>query len=320
MNKRGEVKAGTIVLVVVALLVVGIATGYIDLSKFGKSTPAPPQNGGTGICPDTQLSNVYINTLKALTTTPTSATATAYVYDGGTKFVATGTTSSTSSAISLACGKTYKAIVLNETAGVGNGYYSTTQDIITDQATKTYNLELYQYGSVRIINIKNPVDPAGLNNISASIGAVKDFTIQLSENYTQTAFNKPIILCQVNTTSVTQLTLGGETTPVVSLPKRVSASTGYQYYGFVINRMYKSTDALLEVPGKITFSSSIAPSASDSMTCKVVDQATYRKSNYQLVDLSTAFTEGAENVESLADVGGPDSATASLYFVNGGGY
>lgn len=314
MNRKGQMKSGTVILILVLL---GAAWYFGLFDKLsgtpGTGTPAP----NAGLCPDTQKTAMYINTQKALVTTATSAPATAYVYDDTGKLLSSNSVTSASSSFDVPCGKTYKVLVVNETTATG--FYAEKFDIVAEGASKTYNKELYTFGQMKIVNIKNPVDPAGLANISSAIGANKDFVIQMTVNQTTSGYNRPLILCKANISSVTSITLGGGVI-TASAPARISATSGYKYYAWELPRMVKSTDALIELSGKIQFSSSIAPSGTDTMTCKVVDQAAWKKSNYQVLTLDSGWVESAENSETLADVGAMDSNTGTLNFNNAGGY
>ena len=318
MNKSAKVTTGTILIVLVALGALAYFTNFGGFQDWisGTSTPAPTGDIGTGVCPSSGQTQFTINTNGALETTATAINPYYYIFDGN-KLVANGQMASGTKVFDLACGKTYKAILLDET--VRSGFYSQTLDLVGDDSSKAYNVQLYEFGQVKIVNIKNPVDPTGLSNISAGLGATKDFVIQFTENESASAYNRPLILCEVNTSSVTSVTLGGGVVSATK-PSRVSTTANYQTYAWEYPKLLKSTDALVELPGKITFSSSTTPSSTDTMSCKIADQATWKKADYQILSMDEGFVTGAENSETIADVGGQDTAASTISFNNGGGY
>ena len=47
---------------------------------------------------------------------------------------------------------------------------------------------------------------------------------------------------------------------------------------------------------------------------------TWKKASFQSLSLDSGFITGAENTETVTDVGGPDSLNATIAFNSAGGY
>lgn len=328
-SKKAESNLWTIVGVIVVLGLVAYAAdfggfqGKLDgfFGKSSSSTPTAPLN--TGECPSDGTTTFTLYTPDKLASTATDVIAEYYVFDGDS-LEKSGVTSSGSATIDLTCGKQYSAIALNTTTGQ-KGAYAVEFTLDAKNAKQSETVQLVQVGGAKILGIENPADPSRIANVSLTAGTTKNFDLKFAANETERGYNRPIIMCQVNITSIKSVSIGSfsDGSPVVAvtnLPKRVSATANYQYYAWEYPKMLDPSIGVITATGSIVSQSSITPSSTDTMSCKLVDQATWKKSNYKSLSKTSGFLMGAENTETLADVGAADSTAASLNFNNGGSY
>lgn len=326
-SKKAETNGLTIfaIVAIIGLLAYAMNIGGFGDSVngfFGKSS-TPNEQLNTNDCPSDGTTTFTIYSPDQLASTATDVIAEYYIFDGDTLYKS-GVTSSGSASVDVTCGKEYKAIALNSTAGL-SGAYATEFVLNAKTAKQTETVQLVQVGGAKILGIENPADPARNANISLTAGTTKNFDLKFAANVTEKGYNRPVIMCQVNITSIKSVSIGSfsdgsSVVPVVALPKRVSATANYQYYAWEYPKMLNPSIGVITASGSITSQSSITPSSTDTMSCKLVDQATWKKSTYKSASMASGFVTGAENTETLADVGGPDSATATIAFNNGGGY
>jgi len=325
-NKKAESNTGTIVVIIIAALLlayvfVPAVTFKVD-GFFGKNTVTPIEQLNTDTCPSDGVTSFVIQTPDKLASTATNVNAEVYIFDGDS-LVKSGTSASGSVTMDLTCGKVYQGIALNTTASTGA--YATKFSLDAKQAKQTVTAQMVQMGGAKILGIENPADPTRIANISIAAGTVKNFDIKFAANVTEKGYNRPIIMCQVNISSIKAVSIGSfsdgsSVVAVSSLPKRVTASAAYQYYAWEYPKMLDPSVGVVTASGSITSQASITPSTTDSMSCKLVDQATWKASNYVSSSLDNGFKTGAENTETLADVGAADSTAVDLNFVNAGGY
>lgn len=312
------------IILLIGLLLVG---AYMFVPSFkdkvsdliGGTPTTPPAVPGK--CPSSGLTEVTLNTQEALAATATNAVTDYYVFEKDGTFVSTGNSGADGQSVfNLACAKEkkYDILVINETASAGS--YGQEIEIDASGPTDTHSLKMYEYGQINIVGVGSSTNPANTGNISSGLGKTCGFVVTFSENETASAFNKPLIMCQVNVSSVTGITMSGVTEANAKKPQRITATSGYNYYTYELGTLLKSTDAAQKISGTITFSSSTTPSTEDSMTCRIADQADYKKAAYQTLKLSEGFIESAENSETQTDIGAPDSNTGTLYFVDSSGY
>lgn len=322
MNKKGAASFLTFVLIAAALFGVYYFNvfGVQSLFQGGVPTPTPTTTAG---CPSSGLTELSINTQQALAASATPAITDAYIFDKDGNFVTTANSGTDGiQAIDVQCGESYKVLVLNASAGTGGGYYPETFDFAADKATFAKNLKMYLFGNMNLVSIASDVDPLGHSNISGAIGKTCGVVITMTENLSASAFNKPLILCQANSTSVQDVYFNG-VTEVTTIPTRFSALQGWKYWAFEYPQMLKSTDSAVKISGKIKFADSGVTIANqiDGMNCSVVDQTSFLKTEYQTLGYSAGFVEAAENLETHADIGAGDSTRDRyLNFVNDGGY
>lgn len=322
MDKKAM--SGGMILLIIALIAVGaymvvpsVQTSVNNALGIGVT----PSQETPGKCPSSGLTEVTLNSQEALAATATNAVTDYYVFEKDGTYITTGNSGADGQSVfNLACAKDkkYDILVINETTSAG----SYGQLIEADASGPTFSkaLKMYEYGSINLVGVGSSTNPANTGNISSGLGKTCGFVITFNENETASAFNKPLIMCQVNVSSVTGVTMSGVTEANAKKPQRVTATSGYNYYTYELGTMLKSTDAAQKISGTITFSASTTPSEADSMTCKIADQASWKKAAYQTLKYSEGFVESAENVETQSDIGAPDSNTGTLYFVDSSGY
>lgn len=314
-----------------AWIVIALVAAFIFIPSFnatvkdwfsGTSTPST----GVGItdsssCPTSGVTTYTLNVQDELATTATNVDTEYYVFNGAS-LIKEGTTGSDgTTSFDVACGKNYKTLLLNSTVGSGSGgYYAKIVDMNARISQETVNTEIVSVGGARIVRMINPnyVDTGSdaNTNMTLSAGQSKSFQIQFEANGTNRGYQNPIILCQGNISSISTIDLSSfsDGTPVkdVTQPSRISASTGYRYYAWEYGALLKSTSGAVVASGSIT-ATSTAPATADTIACKIVDQQHWKTSGYKTATSpEQAFMFGPENTETLADVGGTDSSTASI--------
>jgi hypothetical protein len=329
-NKSGETKITTVLMWIAIALVVAYVANFNGFQGtvngwFGGSDKVNPQQTlVTDTCPTDGITTYTLNVQDALASTATNVNAEYYVFNGN-KLIKEGTTGTDGTVnIDVACGKDYKLLLLNTTNALG--YYSATVDLSPRIAQDTINAELTAYGTAKILGIENPADPQRAGNTTLGAGAVKNFDLKFVANQTEKGYNQPILLCQVNVSAIQSVSIGSfsDGTPVTSvavLPKRVTAAAGYVYYAWEYNKMLTPVMGVITASGSITALSSATPLGTDAMTCKLVDQATWKSSSYKTAaSIAEGFKTGPENTENLQDVGAYDSNSVNFQFANNGGY
>lgn len=317
MNKAGKTSTG-VILLIVALVVFAYATDLGGIKSALSPSEQAPIVPAVGRCPSSGLTEVTINAQEALASSATDAEVDYYVYDDNL-LVKEGSTTTGTASFDLECGadKSYQMIVLNET--VAEGFYPQTVTVDATGPTDTHNFKMYQYGQPDISSIVASEDPSAGKNLSGAAGRTTGFTITFVNNESASAVNKPLILCRVNSSAISDVTMSGVTEANAKKPTReitaLPTTSGHQFYTFEYPELVKSTDAAIKVSGKIQFSDSavFSDSAANNMTCVIVDQATYQVPNYNTLSLSEGFLEAAED-ETLTDVGAPDSGSDYVFY------
>jgi len=318
LNKKAQMTTGVWIIIALIVGVFFYTQGTFDkfLQPTEKDTPPEP-----GKCPSSGLTEVTINTQEALASTATASVHDYYVFEKDGTYVSTGNSGADgSSTFNVGCskGKTYDLLVINET--VDTGFYGQEIEIDASGPTFSKSLKTYEYGDINLVSVASDVDPSGNSNISAGLGKTCGFVITFTENESISAFNKPLILCEANVTSVVDVTMTGVTEASAKKPTRITPTSGYEYYTYELDKMLLSTDAAQKISGKIQFSSSNAPAAADTLSCKIIDQVQWKKANYQTLSKSEGFAVSAENQETNADVGAGDTAEVTMAFNHASGY
>ncbi len=315
MNKKAKMSGGHLILLILVGIYVVTQTSLFDEILGGEETPI-------GNCPSSGLTEVTINTQEALASSATNANVTYFVFDNGVlhKNGETGSDGTVSFDVECGAGKTYTALIYNEVAN--DGFYPEQVTIDASGPTFTINKQMYQYGGVNLVSVASNIDPAGNSNVSAGLGKECGFVITYTVNESASAFNKPLIICEANTSCVSDVTLNGVTEAPSKRPNRLSAYKGYAWYTWEVDKLVKSSDPAQKLEGSIKFSSTVNTTGrgEENMTCRIVDQATFKLANYKTMSLSEGFVEAAEDTESITDVGGPDSNLAVLHYENPSGY
>ena len=322
-NNRGMTTGATILLIVAlgALIYFGSTSNWFGLGTPATTTTPNPNPQG----PSSGQTAVTILSTDALAATTTSAPATAYVFSAdGSTFVSANTINSASTPFNVNYGNLYQVIAGNFSAGASAGYYPVQFTINANSAALTKTIQLYKQGSVNMISVTSSADPAQGTNISAAVGKTCGFNVNFAENTTAAAYNSPLLMCQANVSSVTQVNMGSNGIGVVPAnnlaPSRVSATSGYTYWTFNIPKMVLSTDGTYKLSGSVVFNPTVAPATGDGITCIVVDQDAWINSNYQAMSLSAGFQTNAQNMQTLADIGAPDSNSAKVTYNSSLGY
>lgn len=317
MDKRG-ISGGTVIVILAVLVAAYFFVPQVHdfVGSFGGGSSSNLETPGN--CPSSGLTEVTLNTQKALAATATNADVSYYVFDKTGSYVTSGKSSAGQATFDVKCavGKKYDLMVINETVAVGS--YGQQVEVDASESTVTKNLQMYAYGDINLVSVASSTDPLGNSNISAGVGKTCGFTVTFNVNESASGFNKPLIMCQANTSSVTSVDMSGVNDADAKAPTRLSPATGYKYYSYEMDKMLKSTDPAQKVSGTITFSQSITPAATDYMTCIIVDQAMWKKANYQTLGLTNGFVTSTENSETNSDVGAPDASPAILEFGGAG--
>ncbi len=331
MNNKGE-KGNKWLIVIIALvgvylLVPSVQTsvnGFVGGIFGGAETPTDtnlPTDANLAKCPTTGKTSYTLSVQDALTTTATNFEAQYYVFngDGLVKDGNAGTGTDGTVAFDVTCGKDYGLLVLNQS--VNTGAYAVEAQLKARTSEQAENVAVTRFGNLKIVGIENPDDPAGGANVSIPAGVTKGFIIKFQSNLTDRGSNRPIIMCQVNTSSIQSVTFnsfsdGKAITTPAALPSRVTASAGYKYYSVEYPAMLNSKQGTIALAGVLTAQGSVTPVTTDFMSCIIVDQATTAKSQYKTAKtVSDGFVFGPENPESPStNVGGPDASAVQYGF------
>ncbi len=318
-NKKGQIKGGMAILIVVGLVAVYMFNigGVQDLFK-----PAEPSVPTTSRCPSSGLTEITLNAQEALASSATNTNVRYYVYDNGVLVKEGGTGSDGTVSFDLECGinKKYSMLVLNESDD--SGVYPQIITVDATDATDVHNIKTYEYGQIHVTNLGSSADPSEGAAVSSGVGKTCGIVLTFANNESASAYNKPLIVCLANTTTVVDMNFVGVTSADAKSPIRVSAASGEKYFTFEMDRMIKSTEGAIKLTGTIQFSASTTPirtgANNDSVGCRIVDQATFKIAEYKTLSLSEGWIEDSENTETIADIGAPDSNEVLMYF-NGSG-
>lgn len=337
-NKKAETKLITILawVAVIALIAYALNLGGFqgtvnDIIKkdSGSSTSNvdSPTDETTKYCPSTGTTTLTVNTQDELTPTATNVATEVYVFNGNKLVKETSTTATTGTVdVSLTCGKDYKVLVVNTSAGAAAGAYAKIVPFEARTTADTLNVQVTRFGSAKILSIQNPSDLSRRPNVTIGAGATVNFDLQFAANYTNYGYNRPIIMCQVNVTEIQDVNGnsfddGTSVVEVTSLPKRISATSGFTYYAWEYPKLLTPAMGTKILSGNLVASASTAPAEASSMSCIMVDQATWKTSDYKVAkSIDDGFKTGPENTETNSNVGGPDAVASLYYFYNPDGY
>ena len=286
-----------IVIIVAALL---LYQGGFFNSLLGKGSKEVSEQ-----YPSDLKQSLTINTKDALASTDTDADVSYYLFDDKGAWVKSGATVNGTATIDINYGKEYTIIAYSDSA-----YYPVTETFKAEggQSIKTLNLALNPVSNATIVSLRDPVDLD--SNISSTAGSQVDFDLIYKVTSPNSAINEPIIVVDVNQTSVQDVYLSGLNK--VTCPTRISVGSGRKLFCFQDTTLL-SKNGLRTVSGNVLFSSSITPSKTDLLYVTIIDKQMYADPNYATVGIS-AFKVGAENPNTLADVGASDSVKVGIGF------
>jgi len=317
MNTKGKMTMGSVILIVAlvlgAYMFVPSVKDTIDGILGGEDkTPI-------GSCPSSGLTEVTLNTVDALADNATDVNVTYFVYENGKllEHGETGADGTVSFDVECGVGRTLKGIVFNEVTDTG--YYAKEFTIDATSPTDTANLALYQYGGINFVSVASDVDPSGTSNVSGGDGKQCGIVATFTVNESASAYAKPLLICEGNTTSIDNIKWNGVTRVDNKRPNRLSTLTGRTFWTWELDETILSTDPAKKITGSITFQDDPGGELENNLTCTILDQATFRGASYKTMSLSEGMITAAED-ENNADVGGGDSNDANLYFVHASGY
>jgi hypothetical protein len=286
-------------LVIVAVL---IGSGTINLGFLQGTTPTPAK---TTIYPSTLQTTLTLNTKDALSSSDINANVSFYVFDKAGNFVTSGTTAAGTASVVLNYLGDYNLLAFSDAT-----WYPVEQtfSIASGEASKTLNLALNGVSGALIKVVRNPVT---LNsNLSVGVGQTVSFDVLYQANSSAKAVYKPVVVVDANQTSVQDLTLGGLSK--VTCPQRFSVSSGRKLFCFQDTTILAS-EGIRTLKGSVVFSQSIAPATLDLLNVNVLDTQAWTDSNFAGKG-RVAFHEGAENLNTNANVGAADSITQHIDF------
>jgi hypothetical protein len=330
-NKNGESQILTILVWVAiiggALYLLNIGGFQAKVNGIFTNSDSGNNNGNVNLPTDTSNCNAdkvttyTINVQDALASTATSVYP-EYLIFNGNMLVQEGTLSSSDKTVELTCGKDYSMLLVNTTTS--SGAYGKIVDLQARLAQQTINEEIVRFGGAIINGIVNPSDTSavGVQNMTLLASGNHDFNVVFRENVTEKGYNKPILMCQGNQTSIQNIALIGfsdnsgavQGTPYTQAVKSVQANSGYIYYAWEYPKMM--TQQTGPVTAKLNAqATNSAPAVGDGITCVVIDQADWKTSNYKTAtSIDQAVKVGPENAETNSDIGAPASSTSTILF------
>lgn len=325
LGKGGKENNLLIILIIGGLLLAyfgnigGLQDWISSLGSKSSSSSNEPSQSTMGTCPSDGITTYTLNVQDALTSTATNVDVEYFIFNGN-KLIKEGTTGSDGSVdVDLTCGKDYTLLIINTTTT--SGCYPVTKSLSARTSADTVNAEVIRFGGADIVQIENPLVP-GLREASFVAGTIS-FRLKFKENETDRGYNKPVILCQANITSVESVKVnsfdnGKSVIDATSLiPDRILATSGYKFYAFQYPEMLTEDDGTVTANLAAKAKASDTPGTTDAITCYLADSATWKTSAYKTTSsITEAFKEGLENTENSEDVGGYD-ATANYYYFNG---
>lgn len=298
MNKTAKVQGWVWILLIVGAVVIWNG-GYLDNLLNPTPTPAPSSNIGA---PSTGLTAITINTRDALTATDTNANVSYYIFTKDGKLYTSGTTVAGTATLNVAYGQDYDVIAFSDST-----YYPVRGSFsATSAAPSPLNLGL---NAVSNATVSVSDDVTGTTtNISVGLGAQTGFRTYYYVTTASASIYEPVIVVDVNQTSVAGVSMVGMST--TTCPKRLTSSAGRVKYCFQAPSITKASGTVT-AKGSILFSSSTTPSTADSATVMVIDTQAYLDPNFVAM---TGYHEGTENANTHANVGASDSAAATIGF------
>lgn len=269
--------------------------------------------GGQGDVADNLPSDlkttITLNTGDELATSATNANVSYYVFSSDGAYLREGTTSAGTASFDVPVNGNYALILYADTGSTDYIAKEVSFSTTDGKATKTINVDLMKESAATINDVRDPLDLD--SNITRTAGSTVSFDILYSATTSNAALNKPIIVVQVNETTVDEVSVSGYS--LVDCPRRLSVSTGTTLYCFASSAVVKSSDGIQTAKANMLLNGVTAPAAGSTATITVIDSGIYRESNYKTAGKS-AFKYGAENPVDRTNVGAADSSTDTIVF------
>lgn len=292
MNKTAKVAGWVWILIIVGAVVVWQG-GYLD-SFLKPAAPTPTPN--VNVAPSTGLTAITINTKDALTATDTNANVSYYIFTKDGKLYTSGTTSAGTATKNVAFGQDYDVIAFSDST-----YYPVKGSFSATSAAPTPLTLGLNAVSNATVSVSDDVTGT-TTNISVGLGAQTGFKVYYYVTTASASVFKPVIVVDVNQTSVQGVSMVGLST--VTCPTRLTSSAGRVKYCFQADSLTKASGTVI-AKGSILFSSSTTPSTSDVANVTIIDTQAYLDPNFVAM---SGYHEGTENANTHANVGASDSA------------
>jgi hypothetical protein len=302
-NKKAATNGWLWIVVIVGIVLLINAQPAFLSNLLGKDSTS---TDGSSVPPADKQQTITLNTKNALSTSDINANVSYYVFSDDGKFVKSGTTATGTASFTVNYGASYK--ILAYTDGT---YYPQERSFVADgngAAQQTINLGLNPVSNATINKVRNPVDLSA--NITVGVGKTVDFDVLYAPTSSSSAINSPVIVFDVNQTSVSDVTLGTKTK--IPCPIRLTTSAQRKKICYQDTTLL-STDSLRVVSGKIVFSGTTTPGTTDGMTVTIIDTQKYADPNFAIKGYD-AFHDGTENLNTNLDVGAADSISYFLEF------
>lgn len=289
--------------------IVALAFGLVEMPS-GISDMFSSSDDVDNLYPSDLKTTVTLNTGDELATSATDANVSYYVFSSSGKFLKEGTTSAGTASFTVPSGGDYELLVWDDDASSPDYLakwvtFSTNGDSPEDRAVSTINVDLMKESTFNINALQDPVD---LNqNLSHGLGQTVNFQMLFSANTSNAAGRKAVILIDVNSSEVQEITLSG--TSVDVCPNRISVTAGHKYYCFLYDKIVTSSDGIQSLSGTLLMDSSTA--ATTNLGIRILDTGIYQDADYKTKG-KAAFHDGTENPVTDADVGAADSAVVYL--------
>lgn len=313
MNKKG---ANNTILWVVLVLV-----GAYFLMQGGYLSSNGGGGGGSSGNVPSDLQQTHTLSFKdELATSETAVySASWYLFNGDGSYFNSGTTGAASGTdtVTLNIGKHYDGWVWNSSSVASGeaGYLPTKFSIdVNNDPNDATTVKLKKSSGFTMSGVDDPVD---LNSALTSIakGSTQGVRIKYSLNVSNAASLNPVIVLQVNKTTVEDVTISnadnkGGKYEEITCPDRLQPVVATNIdYCFKRDKIALSSDGLIIADAAVLFSADTAVSSGDdNITAFMIDTTAYLKPGYENInDVIFAQEDGSD-----ADIGVGDSALGNV--------
>lgn len=286
----------------IAIVVILLYQNGTFAGLLGGGNNAPTDNGNGQYVPSTGLTAVTLNTKDALSATDLNANVSYYIFSKDGKMVTSGTTVSGTATKNVNYGADYDVIAFSDST-----YYPARGSFSANAATALSTLNLNPVSNATVNVYDDLTGTTG--NISSGLSAQTGFRVHYSVTKASAALNKPVIVVDANATSVTDVSMVGLSKVTCPVRLASTASSGRMKICFQADSITKATGTVI-AKGSVLFSSFATPNTADTLGIIVIDTQAYSDPNFVSM---TGYHEGTENVNTRANVGASDSASATLY-------